>query len=58
MLIVFGALLLAVAVTLTVLALRSGDPAALLEQRLVSGDIHVDEYRSRVAMVRAIPEAW
>lgn len=52
------ALLLALAVALTVLALGGGDPTAMLERRLARGDINFDEYRSRVAMLRAIPEAW
>lgn len=58
MLVLFGALLLALAVALTRLALRSrGDPTAMLERRLAQGDISFDEYGSRVAMLRAIPEA-
>ncbi|HLZ49044.1 MAG TPA: hypothetical protein VKR80_10405 [Candidatus Limnocylindria bacterium] len=57
MLLVFCALLAAVAIGLTVLALRREDPTAMLQRRLERGDIHLEEYQGRLAMLRAIPEA-
>lgn len=58
MLFLFCVLLLALAVALTELGLRSrGDTTTMLERRLARGDISFDEYGSRVAMLRAIPEA-
>jgi uncharacterized membrane protein len=57
MLLVFCALLAAFAIALTVLALRRDDPTAVLERRFERGDIHLEEYQGRVAMLRAIPEA-